>query len=622
MILSELSIQNFRCFQNLPNTPMHELTVFIGANDAGKTAILDAIQCLVGERRPVTDDFHHKHDNGSKEIVISGKFRLIDTDSVPDIYRVPGATELHLRKTFTSSTAQCEVYATAPNDARLRKFRALKADDQKKALKEAGIPDVGPEPDRIARLEEAIKHGTVATSSQWMAVDPSDLNEHLPRLEVIASKDYNNPDSMVQRVFSNVVKATLYPDDPQTGKPKAIDALGPIEDQMREALRTKIEEMKKTILEQNPKVKAVDIRPSFDWARSVTATNLMLDTGEGHRLVSAFGEGTKKKLWMGLLDWERKSQEISEGTGVLRLYDEPDMNLDYEAERKLFSSILETVYRTGSRTQAVVCTHAPTMVDRAPAHAINLIREGKDGVRSIEYLGGGDESDIRDFLATVGRSTGITNSALFYERSFLVVEGPTEENALPLLYKHIHGRSLIEDGIVLIPLHGSGSWQTVLKILQRNKAAITTMLLDEDCKLPGASGHITVEKLSDLNFPADFAAKQCTYIGSKEFEDAFATNDVVDVLNANWPKDDETAWTGAEIDQHRGIDKKFSEDLLHTVLKTCKKGLRGRVGKPEFGRKLGEHCKTDVQIPQAVRGAFNLARIVSGIEPPTPAPPA
>lgn len=343
---------------------------------------------------------------------------------------------------------------------------------------------------------------------------------------------------MVQRTLQAVVDSFLRPEDPETGERELLSELQEIRARINDALDAKSKQMLHTLQAANPRLISVKVNPVIDFSRSVTATNLMLDTGQGPQLVDSFGEGTKKKLWMGLLDWERQTQREFQDIPVIRAYDEPDVNLDYAAERKLFAGIIDATRSTVTRTQAIVCTHTLTLIDRAPAESINLIEVGDDGTRSIEYVSGDaekEDEDVTNFLSMIGRSVGLTNSALFYERAYLLVEGESEENAVPILYRNLYGRSMIEDGIVLIPLFTCSAWKAILKVLQRYKIDSTVILLDQDCTTPESSGRVTPEALAEMGYPPEFITTSCFYIGDREFEDAFQTADIVAVLNSVWP---------------------------------------------------------------------------------------
>ena len=66
----------------------------------------------------------------------------------------------------------------------------------------------------------------------------------------------------------------------------------------------------------------------------------------------------------------------------------------------MFYIIRDLAEEHESRIQSIICTHALTMIDRAPAGIINNIVQVK-GISKIEYLKGDEEQDIRDFLSDV-----------------------------------------------------------------------------------------------------------------------------------------------------------------------------------------------------------------------------
>ena len=85
MYLSSLCIRNFRCFDNadhvIPFNP--GLTVLVGENDSGKSAILDAIRIVLGTTdygwiRIEASDFYN--EDISQEITILCKFSDLSSD--------------------------------------------------------------------------------------------------------------------------------------------------------------------------------------------------------------------------------------------------------------------------------------------------------------------------------------------------------------------------------------------------------------------------------------------------------------------------------------------------------------------------------------------------------------
>ena len=497
-------------------------------------------------------------------------------------------------------------------DERWASFSAEAADVQRELLDSIGKAPGSNKGARVEQFQAARDAGEIPTEPGQVDVPFSKLLDYLPRYECVASAEYRNPESMVQRTLQDVTDTFIRPVNEASGERRLLPRLEEVKQGLKGALDEEIAKMKEALRRADPRLIDVEVDPVIDFSRSLTTANLMVDHGEGPRLLRSFGEGTKKKMWMGLLDWQEQTAQERQHRSTLRVYDEPDVNLDYAAERKLFGAILASTRRPEERTQSIVCTHSVTLVDRASPGSINLITVGGDGRRRINYVAPEEDADIRTFLEGVGSSVGLTNSSFFYERCFLIVEGESEEVALPLLYRNLFGRSPLEDGVVIVNMFTCSAWRAVLKVLLRHKRDITLLLLDQDCTRESSSARVTDESLASVGFPESFRESSCFYIGEKEFEDAFRSSDIADVLNGNWPKDDATAWTVEEIDCFREQGRKFSSELLAHVRRTCTPSLRNTAKKPELAAALGSHCRREEQVPRALRDVFDRARAVAG----------
>ena len=52
MRLKELIIKGLQCYNDSGKIPFHNLTVFIGENDAGKSTVFDALDFLLNNKMP------------------------------------------------------------------------------------------------------------------------------------------------------------------------------------------------------------------------------------------------------------------------------------------------------------------------------------------------------------------------------------------------------------------------------------------------------------------------------------------------------------------------------------------------------------------------------------------
>ncbi len=590
---------------------MENLAVLIGANDAGKTAFADAIEILLTANVPIETDYWQKQgEPPAPEITVEGTFELEAGDHIPTEFQSSHG-QFRMSKSTRAGASVCRVHGLRLPDDRMITFDKLKLAEMQEVMASQGLSIEGTRTDLARRFQEAVAGGVITRTADWLNVKFPEIKDHLPLFQKICSTDYNHPDAIIRVTLEAVAHSALNPLDPLTGQPSPLPQLLQVKETVIAAVQAKIAEMETTLRTHHPRIAAISASPALNFARSVTSVPLLVDMGDGLKQVDSHGEGTKKKLWMGLLAWQRAVEKAVPRASVFRIYDEPDVNLDYEAERLLFSTILEAVTKQESGIQTLVCTHAVSMVDRAPAGAINLLHVAADGARSVVNLkAGATDEDLRAFLGEIGRASGVSNSALFYEKAFLVVEGESEENALPLLYRTLFGRSLIEDGIVLVPLQGSGAWKAMLKLLRRNKEGITTMLLDSDCQNPDASGHITPNSLAQIGFSGAYFQTSVFHAGAEEFEDSFSSSTIAATLNQHFPKP-EGAWAVAEIDALRPPRAADANKFAKALQILVQQGHRHRVGKPEIARRLAETC-TAAEIPPVVRAALQRARQTAG----------
>ena len=105
------------------------------------------------------------------------------------------------------------------------------------------------------------------------------------------------------------------------------------------------------------------------------------------------------------------------------------------------------------------------------------------------------------------------------------MEGETEENALPVLYRRIYGHSLLEDGIRIVNVRNNGAVKEFLKLFCYNRKELTIIFLDKDITAEKKSS-LTENELRKAGFDDTFIQDHIIYIGTKEFEDAFCDESI------------------------------------------------------------------------------------------------
>jgi len=614
MLLTGLTIANFRCYESVEINLIDRLMVIVGENDAGKTVILDAVAALMGTMNLVPEDFRDC-DNGvpADQVTITGAFILETHDTLPDEYRHGSSRDrFHLERRFTQTGTETLIIGRGFSDSRFDQFTG--ADNQRQLVAEYHLKPSSNDLGRKAQREELVQADKLQYVERLLPILLSAVQPHLPRIERISSTEYKSPDSMIQRTLKSVATQVIMPINPETDKPEELPNLAVMREQIKRRLNEEIQKAHPILQRIHPKLQSVSVDPVIDFTKSVGTVSLRLDFGDGgQRSLHAFGEGTKKRIWMGLLEWEREVSHISVSGSVIQLYDEPDANLHYQAERQLFSNIIERSSKTELHTQCVVCTHSLTFIDRTPGRAVILVKVEDFTNRNIVRLNYGDDDGIITFSNEVGRALGLTNSALLYERAFLVFEGESEQEALPIIYRSLFNSSFVGDAIVPVNLHSCSAWKSAIEVLLNNRIEMTYMLLDTDCRSPDSSGYIKQDTLAAMQINPNFLKNQVTYIGGKEFEDAFDERIVLQALNAEFPKADCSQWTSADIQAIKGKGDKFSEDLARTVRGSCVLGRRNDAKKPGIAAAIARQCVEQGDVPAALLEVFARVRMSAGL---------
>jgi putative ATP-dependent endonuclease of the OLD family len=627
MIIKTISIQNFKCHKNIKDLPFHDLTTLIGENDSGKTTIIDFLEIMLTNATPSPLDYYRSMEfnvekNSDEEIIqktIIGEiiFSLdpIEKDQLTDF--INENNDLHLRRQFSEDGQKISIFCKTFDDLRFYQFESMNAGDLKTFLSDLRIEDVSNQDLRKEAINKYIQSTVIPYHFNWRDITLAQIKNFFPKFIRYNTDDYKNPTNMIFKVLQEVYESELYTD--VEGERKIKD----------ENLKTVIESITKKITDAsqqfighvqkyNTKIQEITIDPNIDLSSGLKPTQIKIldETGIWHYLESR-GYGTKKRIFLAIFEWNKEVISKINQEYAIRCYDEPDDSLHIEAQRSLFKAIKSIIDASNKKNQVIICTHSLFMIDTSPASSINLIKREDKGNTSVEFLKSFGDSDIQKFIEVMCREMGLSNSHIFFEKCFILFEGPTEMNFLPLAYRKKYNSSLAEDGITLINLEGNGSAINFLKLLMKNKKDLTVLFLDKDTlhikkeNMKRAYNRIVdgMEQKEYEAFIDTFFLEQILYIGDKEFEDSFADAIIVQALNKNRKRNDGTEWSETEIKSLRQPGKKFSDQIIKSVSENCAPNY---LSKPLLGLYLGEEI-TESTIPEKITELFTKCRKIAEI---------
>lgn len=602
MRLRSVSIAGFRSIESLRGLEIGSPTVLAGHNDAGKTAIIDAIFFLLGGYRltpsdrtylrqseggDVVDDPQDatEHDDVRRvhETIVEGEFELRESELEF------GTSPLRLRRVSRGGGSPIlEVLKWVPADHSLRDYASLKVDVLRDRLDGLGLDTTGLKADLLARLAEAA--ASAEQAEMWTTADTG-LDRALPTGQRFDAASAVNAETAIQTTLQSAYRGHLESEELQ-GSVRGIEAA------LEEKLVADAENIRDHIMANVRDIGDVSIRPtvSFSSANGLKSTEITVQNSAGED-ISLHVSGAGRARRIALAVWEYNSTVLARsGEDVVLLYDEPDTHLDYAHQRELMHLIHEQTLHPN--VAVVIASHSLNLVDGTDISDVVHIRH-VDHRTILERLA--DDSDVGSHLGAIAASIGLRNTVLLHERLFVGVEGESEARALPVLFKLATGRYLESCGIALWPCGNNEGALQFAKFLVAHGRNVA-FLVDEDSRTQAK--HIFNEaRLGKAGLDPDL---HCLWLGDpNEIEDVFSDEQWAAAANASWPRDnpDEPSalWEAADFAAHRS--GKFSSSILDMV-RTASSAAPS--GKPEMLLTLSLSLSDPSEVPVALKSKFAL----------------
>ena len=580
LVIQSISVNNLRSLQDLPDVPLEpDLTILAGQNGGGKSSFIDALAMLVQNSRPSDEARSSRED----DICVTGEFKSVDE-----------TTRLKVRARYSTGAVQREMsrlihprFGSPPENMTLQGLRH--------AFESAGIESPGGTT-KVPFVEVAIEwirqRPTEELEETWVAL-PAEMAARLPKLTVFHSQDAADQPTQMRNLITRESQRLL-----------ATEAYAPrlneIATEIQRGVVPVLTLIKDMIRRYCPGIANVEVATSFDFSRVTPQVQTRLTKSSGDSIdLNEAGSGLMQRVGLAIYaatleTLQRTSEDL---VATLLAYDEPDSHLDYQAQRELFEIIRGQANLP--HVQVVVATHSVNLIDTVSLQSLRHFRLEDERTRvDIPSEYSGDESE---FIGDLASGLGMRNSVLLSERCFLVVEGPTEERALLILFKKITGETLSAAGITLVNTGGAGSVRRLVEVLIVQLKRSVVVLVDEDARR--SPGRMNEEWLSSMQLSE---GTNGFFTGTKEFEDAFDDEVWLRVAKERFPLNDDTEWQLSDIADVRGSEHGMGQALESLFSRR----LHDRVTKPQIGEALARTV-TEEEIPEAIRKAVSAALRIS-----------
>jgi putative ATP-dependent endonuclease of OLD family len=455
MYISRIIIENFRCFgegdQGFELHLKQGLTALVGENDAGKTAVIDAIRYALGTRdqewnRIEDSDFYDS--NTSNQIKIVCRFDELNPDQTR-------AFAEYLTYDTTSGKPIMYVNWTAKDTGEVFKGRSFRRVEVHSGENGDG-PTFAPEVRELLcatylrplrDAEQAMTSGRASRLSQILHHTPhvkSGGSNYSPTAPV-------NPKNLNVLGIGDFANALL---EKQQG---IVDTRENI-DQHLDGLALHGERLKSSI-----KVSGATAPDNTRLRHLLEKLDLVLE-GPGK-----LGLGSNNLLFIAC---ELLLLAQEEDINKLLLIEEPEAHLHSQRQLRVMKFMEEQARR--GEVQVIVTTHSPNLASAVNLNSLVLIRDNQAFPLAKGYtkLSTSDYSFLNRFL-------DVTKANLFFARGVMIVEGDAENILIPVLARLL-GFDFTERGISMVNVGGLGL-RRYARIFQRQDVSVGSLTIPVAC---------------------------------------------------------------------------------------------------------------------------------------------
>jgi predicted ATP-dependent endonuclease of OLD family len=450
MKLSALRLTNFQCFgpETQEITFEDSTTMVIGPNGSGKTAILQALSRMFdanpNRRRVRADDFHVALDEEDspqeRSLVVEADFLLPEAATENGAKTIPPCfNHMRLDEKGEVLKVRFRLAATMGQDGDIAESlsyvlgQEANGDDKLKNVSRVDRNHIAVyylparrDPDDHARSSTNSLLGKIVRAVNWekeakeyedSVSDLQDLIEANPAIEVTSKSISEN--------WAALHKGSHFKDASITFGADSLEKL-----------------IQNFSVQFSPAHASKDIDYSLlsDGQKSLLYLSL----------VSSYIEVGRKALAQeGGEDLGIELDKLSPPVFSIIAVEEPENSLSPHYLGRINKALASTC--SGPDAQAIVTTHAPSMLRRIKPEHIRYTRLGEDRTASVKTIKLPPESemDAHKFV----REGLISNPEIYFARMVVLGEGASEDIVLPKLFE-AGGLPLDENGIVLAQLGG------------------------------------------------------------------------------------------------------------------------------------------------------------------------
>jgi putative ATP-dependent endonuclease of OLD family len=440
--LKQLRVHGFRGLDNL-EIDFEPTTVIVGTNNAGKTTLLKSLQLALSNSYQITDDdFHFTDAITRKRIVIDMLFISVGDDG----------TQLPQFEDEWSTIFTVDRISIDAEGNQLLAFRTIieenlirKTYKKKQFLIDEWGEFYNPETGSWYDINYENELSFYFDEIPFFYLDANrdildDLKSKTSFLgKILSSITYNQEDKeLIEDLIKELNETTIDKSEILTNLASTLEELDTAMD--------------------NPN-NTVDITP---FTKKIRDLNKGVKINYSQFSMEYHGMGTRS--WSSLLILKAfilQNMKLAIQNQVayfpIIAIEEPESHLHPNAQKKLYSQISAII------GQKIIATHSSYIAGSAKLKEVRSLFRGTTIISIGKFIESEfDKEDIRKIY----RHVISTRGELFFSKLVVLVEGETEEQALPIIIKRHFDKSIIELGVDFIGVGGSGNYLPFIRFFE------------------------------------------------------------------------------------------------------------------------------------------------------------
>ena len=606
MQLVSMSVRGFRSLQDVGPIPIQRPTILTGHNDSGKSASIDALAFLLGAYQISDQDrtFASAGHAGGRDPDVGDEVvdRRVGTTWVEGHF-LPSSKEqadltlpnlVRIRRLHTPEQGtRLELLIDAPVDEDLRDLDTKPLTVLKSIAGDLGVTVTSDARAKSSWLSALEEFATAQPRIPAWVPAPKAVKAALPKF--LRFGDAESAELVVKAALNSRYRFHLEDDDLK-------QQVQSLETELGRRVRADAQGLIDHIKQRCTDLVLVDVEPDVSFTSGLRSTRLLLARTDGETVsLSAVGAGRARRISLAIWEWtsdllrrDAKGQPSpDEQHHVVLAYDEPDTHLDYLQQRRVMTLIREQCAVPG--VSMLIATHSMNLIDGAAVQDIVHLKLDGERTQLSLLLSDLDDHANGQFLSDIASALGLRNTVLLHERCFVGVEGATEQQSFPLLFRLCTGRPVNAAGVVIVGCHNNEGALKFIGYLARSKRQVM-LIVDADSRK-------TNKMFSDANLAKEGIdiVQHARFIGGpdKELEFIFSNDQWCAVANSAWPRNDGKPWESEQVESLRA--GKFSSSLL-TLFKEGSDSGPG--SKAAMMYEMARSLKTAADVPAELRDAF------------------